>query len=73
VSLSPSVLEVRTKDHDVIRLVIEPDTRVTKNKKSVPLTDLAVGAEVSVHAIGHSIQDASAREIIVAPPRRKRK
>jgi hypothetical protein len=69
VSLTSKAIEVRTKDRELVSLIIEPDTRVTRDKKTVTLADLKVGMEVSVHAIGHSLADASAREIVVARSR----
>ena len=63
-----SSISVRDKNAKTIAIRLDKQTKITRNKQKVEVTELKVGASVVVDAYGDSEADLLALDIAIVPP-----
>jgi hypothetical protein len=66
--LQEKSIDVKSKDLKTTSIRIDKQTAVVRDKKKIPLSELAVGQSVVVDAYGDSVADSLAIEIRIVPP-----
>jgi hypothetical protein len=63
-----SSIIVKDKNSKLMTVYLDKKTKITKDKKKVPVTDLKVGTSVVVDAYGDGEDDLLALDIMIVPP-----
>jgi hypothetical protein len=61
----------QTVTNDIISMIVDEDTPVTRDKQKLAISELTPGLTVVVDATGDSLRDLVVREIRVVPPPRR--
>ena len=64
--------DVKTKEGRTVKMSIDSNTRVTRDKKKVPIDELKVGLSVVCNARGDTIDDLMVLDIQIVPPLTRR-
>ena len=66
--ISATQIDVKQiKDGKIVEIDIDTQTKVTRDKKNVPVSQIKIGGSVVVEALGDSILDLQALEIRLVP------
>ncbi len=65
--ISAKQIAVKQKDGKVVEIVVNQQTKFTRDKKPVKASDVKVGGSVVVDAIGDTIQELLALEVRLVP------
>src|SRR5262245_3496037 len=63
-----SSIIVKDKNSKLMAVFLDKNTKITKDKKKVPVSDLKAGTSVVVDAYGDGEDDLLARTIAMVPP-----
>jgi hypothetical protein len=63
-----SSIVVKDKNSKLMAVFLDKKTKITKDKKKVPVSDLKVGTSVVVDAYGDGEDDLLALDIMIVPP-----
>jgi hypothetical protein len=72
-SVGFKALVVTQIDGDTISMTLDENSRVTRDKKPVPLAELSPGLTVVVDGFGDSLHDLTVRDVMIVPPLKKKK
>ncbi len=65
-------LDVKTKEGRIVKMSIDSNTRVMRDKKKVAIDELKVGLSVVCNARGDTIDDLMVLDIQIVPPLTRR-
>jgi len=64
---SPSLLEVKTEEGQIVSLKLDITTAISRDRKKVDISELKAGDNVVIDAWGDSLADAVALDVRIVP------